>query len=296
MLEEEGHTLIDRTRHRPMDEAALLELVADAEALIAGPEPVSARVLAAAPRLRIVNAPGVGYDHIDIEAAARRGVAVCICAGSNHYAVAELTLGWMLALARRIPQMDRAVRAGQWPSITGPEFRSKTLGIVGLGHIGKALALMARGLGMRVLATDAFRDIKFASEHQIDYVPLGRLLREADFVSLHCPLTPQTRGMINDATLAQMKPTAYLLNTARGPLVDEPALADALRAGRSAGAALDVFATEPPGDNPFVGLDNVILGSHRGGATTEAIARSAEVALENVTRALRGERPLYRVN
>jgi phosphoglycerate dehydrogenase-like enzyme len=289
-------TLLDHTRRQPMDEAALLALVAEADALIAGPEPVTARVLAAAPRLRVVNAPGVGYDHIDVAEATRRGIAVCVCTGANHYAVAEMTLGLMIALARRIPYVDRAVRGGAWPSVTGPELWGKTLGIVGLGHIGKSLALIARGLGMRVLATDAFWDITFANVHQISYVPLPHLLAQADFVSLHCPLTAQTRDLINDDTLALMKPTAYLINTARGPLVDEEALLRALRAERIAGAALDVFLEEPQRESPFAAFDSVILSAHRGGATHEAVDRSAEIALQNVTRVLNGEPPLYPVN
>lgn len=295
-LTKHGCALLDHTGYQPVDEELLLELVQDADALIAGPEPVTARVIAAAPRLRIVNAPGVGYDHIDVVAATRRGIAVCICAGANRHAVAELALGLMISLARRISQVDRAVRAGGWPTVVGPELRGKTLGIVGLGQIGKSLATMARGLGMRVLATDAVPDTGFAGKQQLDYVSLARLLTEADFVSLHCPLTPGTRGLIDAAALARMKPTAYLVNAARGGLVDEAALLRALREGDIAGAALDVFASEPPVDNPFAALDNVILSSHRGGATREAFDRSLEVALRNVTSVLQGEPPLYRVN
>ncbi len=288
--------LLDYTRQKPMNEAALLALVPQADALIAGPEPVTARVFAAAPRLRVVNAPGVGYDHIDVAEATRRGIPVCVCTGANHYAVAEMALGLMIALARRIPFVDRAVRGGEWPSVTGPELWGKTLGIVGLGHIGKALALIGRGMGMRILATDAFWDLTFANAHQISYVPLARLLAESDFVSLHCPLTSQTEHLMSADTLAQMKPTAYLINTARGPLVDEPALVAALRSGQIAGAALDVFTEEPPDITPFAALENVILSAHRAGGTIEAVDRSLEVAVQNITRVLAGQPPLYRVN
>ncbi len=259
-----GCALLDRTGQRPMDEAALLGLVPEADALIAGPEPITARVLAAAPRLRVVNAPGVGHDHIDVPAATARGIPVCVCAGCNHHAVAEMALGMMIGLARQLCAVDRAVWAGGWPSATGPELRGKTLGIVGLGSIGKSLALLGRGLGMRLLATDAAQDSNFADEHRIEYVPLPRLLAEADFVSLHCPLTPETRGLIGEVALARMKPTAYLINTARGPLVDEAALARVLGERSLAGATLDVFTDEPLGRNPFADLDNVILSAHRG--------------------------------
>lgn len=289
--------LLDHTACEPMDEGRLRELVPGADALIAGPEPVTARVIAAAPTLRAVNAPGVGFDHIDVAAASRRGIAVCTCAGANRYAVAELALGLMIALARDIPGVDRGVRAGGWPRRVGPELRGKTLGIVGTGQIGKALAGMARGLGMRLLATDAFPDAAFADAHDLTYVPLPELLAAADFVSLHCPLAPGTRGLIGPATLALMKPTAHLINTARGGLIDEAALLAALRAGRIAGAGLDVFEAEPQAARgPFAALDNVILSSHLGGATVEAVERSLEMALQNVTRVLRGERPLHRVN
>jgi phosphoglycerate dehydrogenase-like enzyme len=296
-LAEHGCELLDHTACGAMDEARLIALVPDADALIAGPEPVTARVIAAAPRLRVVNAPGVGYDHIDVTAATRHRIAVCTCAGANRYAVAELALGLMLGLARRIPQIDRAVRAGEWPKVVGPELRGKTLGIVGLGQIGKSLATMAHGLGMRVLATDAFPDSGFADAHHLAYVPLARLLAEADFVSLHCPLTSETRRLIGSEALARMKPTAYLVNTARGGLVDEGALLHALREGRIAGAALDVFEDEPQAANsPFADLDNAILSSHLGGATKEAFDRSLDMALTNVVRVLRDEPPLYRVN
>ncbi len=179
---------------------------------------------------------------------------------------------------------------------TGPELWGKTLGIVGLGRVGKSMALIGRGLGMRVLATDIAWDITFANEHQISYVPLERLLRESDFVSLHCPLTPQTRGLINGDTLRLMKPTAYLINTARGPVVHEAALVQALGEKWIAGAGIDVFETEPRPSNPYIGFDTVLLTAHRAGGTDEAIERSIEISLLNITNVLRGEAPVSRVN
>jgi D-3-phosphoglycerate dehydrogenase len=295
-LRERDCELIEHDRHRAMSEEALLALIPEAEALVPGLEPVTARVMAAAPKLRAISAQGVGYDHIDVEAATRRGIAVCICAGCNNHAVAELAFGMMLALARQIATADRAVRAGQWPRPVGPELWGKTLGIVGLGRVGKSAALLGRAFGMRVVATDVAWDIPFAAAHGIDYVPLPRLLREADVVSLHCPLTPQTRGLIGDAALALLKPTAYLINTARGPVVEEAALVRALRERRIAGAGLDVFETEPRRDNPFVEFANVIMTSHLGGATFEATERALELALLNITLVLHGEPPVCRVN
>jgi phosphoglycerate dehydrogenase-like enzyme len=288
--------LIEHDFYRGIPRAEQLRLGADADGYITHLEPVDEEVFAAAPRLRVVSAGGVGYDHIDLDAATRHGVAVCICAGCNNHAVSELALGMMLALARQMLPADRAVREGGWPRLVGPELWGKTLGIVGLGRVGKSVALIGRGLGMRVLATDIQWDVTFANEHQISYVPLPRLLRESDFVSLHCPLTPQTRGLMNAGRLAQMKPTAYLINTARGPIVEESALVAALRAGRIAGAGLDVFETEPHPENPYVAFPNVVLAPHLGGATAEATERSLELALLNVTQVLTGGEPICRVN
>ena len=295
-LRQHGCALIEHQLHRAMSEGALCELVPEADGLIGGLEPVTERVFAQAPRLRVVCAPGVGYDHIDVDAATRRGIAVCICAGSNNQAVAEHAFGLLLGLARQICAADRAVREGGWPRLTGPELWGKTLGIVGLGRVGKSAALIGRGFGMRVLATDVEWDTTFATAHQVSYVSLPRLLAEADVVSLHCPLTPETRGLIDDAALARMKPTAYLINTARGPIVDEAALVRALREGRIAGAGLDVFDLEPLPRNPYVDLPNVLLTSHIAGATHEALERSLELALLNVVQVLHGRAPVCQVN
>jgi phosphoglycerate dehydrogenase-like enzyme len=288
--------LIEHDYYRGIPRAEQLRLAADADGYITHLEPVDEEVFAAAPRLRVVSAGGVGYDHIDLDAATRHGVSVCICAGCNNHAVSELALGMMLALARQILPADRAVREGGWPRLVGPELWGKTLGVVGLGRVGKSVALIGRGLGMRVLATDIQWDVTFANEHQISYVPLPRLLRESDFVSLHCPLTPQTRGLMNAERLAQLKPAAYLINTARGPIIEEAALVAALRDGRIAGAGLDVFETEPHPDNPYVAFPNVVLAPHLGGATHEATERSLELALLNVTQVLTGGEPICRVN
>src|SRR5262245_49257509 len=244
-LAEHGCEVLEHRAHdMQMKEETLLTLVPEAAGMITALEPVTARVLAAAPRLRVICATGVGYDHIDVEAATARGVAVCTSAGSNHQSVAELTLGRMVAVARRIALAGRVLRRGGWEPVVGPELWGKTLGIVGLGRIGKAVALLARAFGMRVIATDVVLDHTFGSVHHVEYVPLPKLLRLADFVSLHCPLTPATRGLMNERTFRLMKPTAYLINTARGPVIDEAALVQAILARQIAGAALDVRSEE----------------------------------------------------
>jgi phosphoglycerate dehydrogenase-like enzyme len=289
VLEHDAHDM-------QMKEATLLSLVPAAAGLITALEPVTARVLAAAPRLRVVCATGVGYDHIDVEAATARGVTVCISAGSNHQAVAELTLGLMVALARQVAYGDRLLRSGGWERLVGPELWGKTLGIVGLGRVGKSVALLARAFGMRVVATDVVLDHTFGSTHAVDYVPLPKLLRTADFISFHCPLTPSTRGLMNERTLGLMKPGAYLINTSRGPVVEEEALVQALRSKQIAGAALDVFEAEPDIGAKLRAEPRVILTPHVGGSSDEALERMMELALLNVTQVLDGAVPVCRVN
>src|SRR5215470_10912891 len=288
-LAEHGCEVLEHRAHdMQMKEETLLTLVPEAAGMITALEPVTARVLAAAPRLRVICATGVGYDHIDVEAAATRGVVVCTSAGSNHQSVAELTLGLMVAVARQIAHGDRVLRRGGWEPLVGPELWGKTLGIVGLGRIGRAVALLARAFGMRVIATDIVLDHTFGSAHHVEYVPLPKLLRLADFVSLHCPLTPVTRGL--------MKPTAYLINTARGPVVDEPALVQAIVSRQIAGAAFDVFPDEPHIDAKLREAPNIVLTPHIGGSANEALERMMELALLNVTQVLEGSPPISRVN
>ena len=296
-LAEHGCEVLEHRAHdMQMKEETLLTLVPEAAGMITALEPVTARVLAAAPRLRVICATGVGYDHIDVEAATARGVAVCTSAGSNHQSVAELTLGLMVAVARQIARGDRVLRRGGWDPLVGPELWGKTLGIVGLGRIGKAVALLARAFGMRAIATDIVLDHTFGSVHHVEYVPLPKLLRLADFVSLHCPLTPATRGLMNERTFRLMKPTAYLINTARGPVIDEAALVQAILARQIGGAALDVFPDEPHIDAKLREAPNVVLTPHIGGSANEALERMMELALLNVTQVLQGLPPISRVN
>ncbi len=295
-LRERGCELIEQDRTKTPNRQEFLKLVADADGLVPAMDRVDEEVFSIAPRLRVVSAQGVGYDHIDIAAADRHGVAVCICAGCNNHAVSELAFAMMLNLARHVRVADAAMRDGGWPRLLGPELWGKTLGIIGLGRVGKASALIARGFGMRVLATDIAWDITFANEHGISYVPLHRLLRESDFVSIHCPLNSQTRGMIDERALEQMKPTAFLINTARGPIVKESALVGALREKMIAGAGLDVFEVEPQPQNPYLELPNVLLTPHLGGATFEAMDRSLELSMLNITQVLHGGEPICRVN
>ncbi len=292
--------MIDRAITYPIDQDQLVDLAAEAEGIITGLEWISPRVMAAAPKLKVVSAGGVGYDHIDVPEANRRGIAVAICAGVNNHSVAELAFGMMISLSRTVGVYDRALREGIWSPYdtvrTGQELWDKTIGIVGLGRVGRSVGLLARAFGMRVLATDIAWDLTFAAAHGISYVPLDILLRESDYVSLHCPLNSTTRDLIDEQAIEMMKPTAFLINTARGPIVKEVALVNALASGRIAGAGLDVFRVEPHPDNPYLEFPNVVLTPHIGGTTKEAYERSVYLSLVNVTNVFNGMAPHCQVN
>jgi D-3-phosphoglycerate dehydrogenase / 2-oxoglutarate reductase len=233
---------------------------------------VTAELLERAPKLRVVGRAGVGVDNIDVEAATRRGVLVMNTPGGNAVSVAEHTLALLLALARSVPQFNASVHAGRWEKsgASGTELRGKTLGIVGLGRVGTEVARRARALEMDVLAHDPYVSAAVARELDVGLVALPELLARADYVSLHTGLSPATEKMINASSIAQMRRGARLINCARGELVDEAALAEALRSGHLAGAALDTFAEEPPKNSPLLGLPNVIATPHVAGSTAEA--------------------------
>ena len=275
---------------------------AEAEFLIAPPPAsVDAAVIARMPKLRLIQVPGHGFDHIDVAAATAAGIPVATIAssGAEAHTVAEMAILLAGAASRRIIPGDRAVREGRWGTLTMLqggifELAGKTIGLVGLGRIGREVAKRARAFDMRVIYHDVFR-LPPEQEHEVgvEFFELDALLAEADIVSLHAPLTPETRGLINDRTLGSMKATAVLVNTARGPLVDADALAKALRDGVIRAAAIDVFDPEPPrSDLPLKDLENVVLQPHLAGVTGESILRILAAALENCRRVGRGEDPL----
>jgi len=274
-ISEAGLELLRRSGWEVAQPAApdLAGQLGDADALIVrSATRVTAELLEWAPRLRVVGRAGVGVDNVDLDAATQRGVLVMNTPGSNAVSVAEHTLALLLALARLVPQLSAALQAGRWEkSSAGVEVRGKTLGLVGLGRVGAEVARRARGLEMRVVAHDPYVTPDAAREIDVELLPLDDLLAQADFVSLHTALSPATEKLINAGRLGRMKRGARLINTARGELVDEAALADALRAGQLAGAALDVFAVEPPPAGwPLRGLPNVIATPHVAGSTREA--------------------------
>jgi D-3-phosphoglycerate dehydrogenase len=247
--------------------------LADADALIVrSAVQADAALLQHAPKLRIIGRAGVGVDNIDTAEATRRGIVVMNTPGANAVAVAELTLGLMISMARAIPRANGGMHAGKWDkkSLQGSELRGKTLGIVGLGRIGLEVARRARAFGMNLLGYDPFVAPVIARENGVTLVPIDEIFSESDFLSLHVGLTPQTEGLINSHSIAVMKPGVRIVNCARGELIVDEALVDALKSGKVAGAALDVFRSEPLKDSPFFQLDNVLLSPHIAGSTDEA--------------------------
>ena len=290
-----GCELLPNEWGRAPTEEELLARVADIDVLISGTEPVTARVLNAASRLRVIAKHGVGYENIDLQAARERNIPVAVVGGVVVDSVADMTMALLLALVRQIPQGNASVHEGAWKRFVGYELRGKTLGIVGLGQIGKGVCRRARSFGMQIVATDSYHDEPFARNWGVRYLELQGLLATADIISLHAPVLPETRHMINHTTLQLVKPGAYLINTARGELVDEVALEQALRAGRLGGAATDVFQKEPPGAHPLLQLNNFIATPHSAGQTVESLRMMGEVTVENILRVLAGKPPLHQV-
>src|SRR5579862_2590438 len=247
--------------------------LADADALVVrSAVQVDDALMEKAPKLRVIGRAGVGVDNIDAESATRRGIVVMNTPGANAVAVAELTIGLMLALARKLPAANTSMHAGKWEkkNLQGAELKGKTLGILGLGRVGLEVARRARGFGLEIVGSDPFVSAAVARENGILLVSVEDLLARSDYLTLHVGLTAQTNGFINSKNLAAMKKGVRIINCARGELVDDAALVEALRSGQVAGAALDVFAEEPPKDSPYAGLDNVILTPHIAGSTGEA--------------------------
>ena len=275
-------------------EEELVNAARDVDAILSRSATISRPVIAASPKLKIVSRHGVGVDYVDIQACTEHGVLVTITGDANYEAVSEQALACLLAVARKIALADAEMKAGKWerPHLTGVELYRKVLGIVGLGRIGSRMAKHAKGFDMEVIACDPYIDPERALRFDATLVDLRTLLRRSDFVSLHVPLTEETEHMIGQAQLELMKPSAILVNTARGPVVDGQALYEALSIGTIAGAGLDVFEEEPlPADHPLRKLDNVVLTPHVAGQSEEAMVGVSIRAAENVLRVLRGETP-----
>lgn len=296
-LRQAGVEIIQTSGERPLRDAELAELVGAIDGIIAGVDQVGPLTLQrAVPRLKVVARNGVGIDTVDVSTATHLGIVVTNAPGVNTEGVADLVFGLMIGVARHLVEADRSVRDSQWVRVLGTELYGRCLGLVGFGRIAQAVARRAGGFEMRVLAVDTAPDEAVARRLGVQLTSLDAVLAEGDFVSIHVPLAADTRQLIGEPQLRRMRPTAYLINTARGGIVDETALARALQEGWIAGAACDVFEQEPPVGSPLLAAPRLLLTPHIGAHTTEAAMRGAEVAVENLLTALRGERPPNEVN
>lgn len=282
----------------PITQEEKKTLLANSQVYVTGGvERITASDLEGVKELRLIQRFGAGYENVDCEAAAKKGIYVANIPGANADSVADLTIGLIIALLRNVVRADVLLRKGIWRFWVGRELAGKVLGILGLGAIGKAVALRARAHGMKIIAFDIQPDLDFARKNDIKLVSKEELLQTSDIVTIHMPLTEATRNFISQKEFDLMKPGAYLVNTSRGGLVDHAALVDVLQKRRIAGAALDVFYKEPlPQEDKILELDNVVLTPHIGGSTVEALERLGRVVIENCLRVKRGEQPLYVVN
>lgn len=274
-----------------MDPATPMEVLRGVEAVLAGAEPYTREMLSQL-HLKVIARMGVGYDSIDIPAATDYRVAVTIAPGTNDPSVAEVAMALILGVARGFPARDREVRSGEWKRISLPRLAGKTLGLAGLGRIGRAIVPRAQAFGLKIIACDPYANREFVEQFGIELVSFDELLARSDVFSLHMPCTPETVDVINAGTIAKMKPGAIFINTARGGLVDEQALYEALKSGHLAGAGLDVYKVEPlPLDSPLLTLDNVLLSPHMGGLDHESQVAMSSLAAQCIVDLHQGRWP-----
>ena len=295
-LEAQVKEVIYNPTGKPLTSAEVAELLPGIDGYIAGLDGIDAKALKAADRLKVISRYGVGVDSVDLDAAREKGIVVTNTPGANSVSVAELALGLMLSLARQIPEAVEAVHQGKWPRYAGLSLEGKTVGILGLGAIGKQLARRLAGFDCRLMAYDPFGDPAVARDLRVELTVLDEVLKAADFVSLHLPLLPSTRGMVNEAFLSKMKKGAFLINTSRGEVMDEEALLKALQSGHLKGAGLDAFTVEPPDPkNPLLLMPQVIATPHLGAQTDGATSNMGWFALRDCLAVLKGEKPVYKV-
>lgn len=281
---------------KPLSSAQVAELLPGCDGYIAGLDVIDRAALAVADRLKVIARYGSGVDRVDLQAAREKGIVVTNTPTANASSVAELTIGLMLSLARSLPSASASTKAGEWPRMVGLSLEGKTVGLLGLGAVGKQVARRLANFDCQVLAYDPAVDEKTAQAYHARSVAFADVVSQSDFLSLHLPVLPQTRGMVNKEFLTAMKPGAFLINTARGELIDEAALLEALQSGQLRGAALDAFTTEPPGpDNPLLALPQVIATPHTGAHTDGATTAMGRAALQDCLAVLSGQEPAYRV-
>jgi D-3-phosphoglycerate dehydrogenase len=274
---------------RPLDESKMVEIVAreNPEVVVTGAEPITKQVLEAGPNLRMIMKHGVGVDNIDIQTATTLGILVANAPGTNTEAVADMTIAMMLALLRGVYKAVQSTKSGGWERFVGHDLGELTIGVVGTGKIGLAVIRRLRGFGSDVLAYDIVHNQDLLSHPKVRYVEMAELLQDSDVVTLHVPLVPDTKAMIGRNELEMMKPTAYLVNLARGQLVDEVALFEFLQQQRIAGAAVDVYAVEPPKSSPLIGLDNVLSTPHIAAYTYESMEHMSRICAQTIIDAMR---------
>jgi D-3-phosphoglycerate dehydrogenase len=279
--------------NRPLGEDELIPLVADCDGYIAGLDYITQKVIGKAENLKVISRYGAGVDRVDVAAAKAKNIVVCNTPGVNAKAVADLTIALILSLARKIPLLDRQTRTGDWPRSTGIELGGKTIGIFGLGAVGKAVAERAAGFSMRIMAYDPYINESYAASKGIIAADFDEVVKTADFLCLHLPLTEKTRHIFSEKVMKTMKRGAFIINTARGGLIDEEAAYALLTSGHLGGLGLDVFEAEPPKASPLFGLDNVVLTPHVASHTEEAAAGMAEMAVQNLIDVLSGKDCIY---
>ncbi len=297
VLSDAGYEIVNSPYSRPATAEEMTDLLADVDGAILGVDHVNAASLARADRLKVISRYGIGVDAVDIAAATERGIVVTNTPGANSVAVAELALGLMLALARHIPAQDKRTRAGEFSPVPGVELAGQTLGLLGLGRIGREVVQRAAAFGMTIQFYDPYPPADdFAERYSLRAVSLHDLIASSDFISLHLPLTEQTHNLIDRDAIASMRHGAILINTARGGLIDEDALYEALSENKLAGAGFDAFASEPPAGSPLLTLDNFIATPHTGSSTRQTTLKMGLMASQNALAVLRGDRPEHVVN
>ena len=296
LLRKAGHEVRIMRPDKPYSAKELYSMIQGVDALIAGLDEIDSQVIEAGmPSLKVIARNGAGYNNVDLATAKRNGVIVTVTPGANSIAVCEMAFSLMMGLSRKVHSMDANIRNGQWNRVQGSELFGKKLGVIGTGAIGSNLIQRCAAFGMEILAYDLYPKEHLVQEYGVQYVDLESIYKESDYISLHLPSSPETQAMINADVISRMKKGAFIINTARGDLIDENALFAALESGHLSGAGLDAFSSEPFTDERFWGLSNVIMTPHSGAYTVEAVERTLVTAAEEVLRVLANEEPLYAI-
>lgn len=297
LLEQFADEIVFNPYDHPLTEEEIIPLLDGVDGYIAGLDYITGEVIKKAPdTLKVISRYGVGFERVDTKTAGEKGIIVTNTPGANSESVADMAIGLMIAVSRKITFLDSQVKAGKWPRTSGKEIFKKTMGILGLGAIGKAVALRAKGFSMDILAYDPYFDENFALEHDIKKCTLEEVLSGSDFISLHLPVTESTLNIIDEDSINSMKDGVVIINTSRGGLINEQAAYNALKSGKITGLGLDAFEKEPPGISPLFEFENVIATPHAGAHTAEAVDKMALMSVQNAIDVLSGKECRYIVN